>query len=199
MDEECYRTYHLSEQGVHLRLVRRGEKAPYALGVGDALRHATLQRRRLAHERRAQRHLTCARCARAAQHALQHVRVLRHVVQAAAQLHRLATLTIYEKGYSFKQNLGIFSTRAGYALGLRISKDHTQAYKIMRKTIYYNADIPLCFVHSSSHFSYMPISLGYLLFTMSFSVAINTSLFTIKKVFRAVGPGNGCTNFNQTS
>lgn len=109
MDEECYRTYHLSEQGVHLRLVRRGEKAPYALGVGDALRHATLQRRRLAHERRAQRHLTCARCARAAQHALQHVRVLRHVVQAAAQLHRLATLTIYEKGYSFKQNLGIFS------------------------------------------------------------------------------------------
>lgn len=95
--------YHLGEHLVHLRLVRGGQQRADLRGVGHALRHAALQRGRLAHQPRAQRHVLARARARAAapaparapQHALQHVRVLRHVVQAAPQLHHLAPLPIW--------------------------------------------------------------------------------------------------------
>ncbi|KAF9409517.1 hypothetical protein HW555_011140 [Spodoptera exigua] len=101
-------THHLSKHGIHLRLVSRGEQLSDATGVGDTLRHAALQRGGLAHQCCAQRRVAAA-AGRAAQHGLQYVRVLRHVLQAALQLHRFAPLSLCNSTQLFV-DLGLFIT-----------------------------------------------------------------------------------------
>lgn len=88
-----------------------GEQVADAGGVGDALRHAALQRAGLAHERGAQRNALAARAcarARAPQHRLQHVRMRRHVIQAAPQLHRLATLSFWYTRAVVRKGMSLF-------------------------------------------------------------------------------------------